>query len=93
MTTRTLTNAVAFAHPFVLGDLNEVLPPGVYSVETDEELIEGVNFIACRRVAVVFHLPSASADPALTRTITLHPRELDAALMRDAVSPVGRASS
>lgn len=62
MTTRTHTNAVAFAHPFVLGDLNEVLP-------------------------------SASADPALTRTITLHPRELDAALMRDAVSPVGPASS
>lgn len=38
-------------------------------------------------------LPSTSADPALTRTITLHPHELDAALTRDAVSSAGQAPS
>lgn len=89
MTTRTTTKSVTFAHPFVLGELKEVLPPGVYVVEADEELIEGVDVIAYRRVAIVFHLPSTSANPALTRTITLHPRELDAALVRDAAFPTG----
>lgn len=56
-------------------------------METDEELIEGIDFIAYRRVAIIFYLPSTSANPALTRTITEHFRELDAALMRDAAFP------
>jgi hypothetical protein len=89
MTTRTTTKSVTFAHPFALGELEEVLPPGVYVVETDEELIEGVDFIAYRRIAIEFHLPSTSANPILTRTITLHPHEFDAALVRDAAFPTG----
>ena len=83
MTTRTTTKSVTFIHPFVLGDLDEVFPPGAYSVETDEERVEGVAFVAFRRVSVVFHLPSRTGNPVLTRVITMHPRELDAALLRD----------
>lgn len=86
MTTRTSTHTVTFARPFVLGDLDEVLPAGAYSVETDEELIEGISFIAYRRVSVLVHLPSSSGNPALTRTVVLHPRELDSAMLRDAAT-------
>lgn len=75
---------VTFKRPFVLGDLDELLPPGKYTVETNEELVSGVSFIAYRRVSVVIHLPAPSGDPALARAVTLHPRELDAALLRDA---------
>ena len=84
MTVRTSTKTVTFKRPFVLGDLDERLPPGDYTVETHEELVPGVSFLAYRRVSVVVHLPSPSGDSALMRAVTLHPRELDAALLRDA---------
>jgi hypothetical protein len=87
MTIRTRTKTVTFRQPFVLGDLDEVLPPGVYTVETCEELVPGVSFVAYRRVSVVFHLPSPCGNAMLTRTVVLHPRELDAALLRDAAPP------
>jgi hypothetical protein len=84
MTVRTSTKTVTFRRPFVLGDLDETLPPGDYTVETDEELVPGVAFIAYRRVSVLIHLPSPTGNPGLTRTVVLRPRELDAALLRDA---------
>jgi hypothetical protein len=84
MTVRTSTKTVTFKRPFVLGDMDELLPPGDYTVETQEELVPGVSFLAYRRVSVVVHLPSPSGDPAQTRTVTLHPRVLDEALLRDA---------
>jgi hypothetical protein len=84
MTVRTSTKTVTFKRPFVLGDMDELLPPGDYTVETQEELVPGVSFLAYRRVSVVVHLPSPSGDPAQTRTVSLHPRVLDEALLRDA---------
>jgi hypothetical protein len=84
MMVRTSTKTVTFKRPFVLGDLDEPLPPGDYTVETHEELVPGVSFLAYRRVSVAIHLPAPSGDPALMRTVTLHPRVLDEALLRDA---------
>jgi len=92
MTIRTRTTAVTFKRSFVLGDLDEVLPPGVYDVETDEERVEGVAFIAYRRVSVVVHLPSPSGNPSLARSVTVRPGELDAALLRDAAAANGGLS-
>ncbi len=83
MTVRTSTKTVTFRRPFVLADMDEVLPPGDYTVETDEELVPGVAFVAYRRVSVAVHLTSPSGNPAQTRLVVLHPRELDAALLRD----------
>jgi len=43
---------VTFANSFKLGDFEEVLPPGIYEVETDEELLEGLSFQAYRRIRI-----------------------------------------
>ena len=83
MTTRTSKKTVTFRRPFVLGGFDEVLPAGAYSVETDEELLEGISFPAYRRVLTVIHLQSKSGRPGLTRALTIDPNELDAALERD----------
>lgn len=83
MTIRTSEKTVTFRKPFVLGGLDEVLPAGDYSVETDEELLDGVSFPAYRRILTVIHLHEKSNNPRLTRTMTIDPNELDAALMRD----------
>ena len=83
MTARTLTKTVTFKRPFMIGGFDEVLPAGDYRVETDEELLEGVSFPAYRRILTVIHLPAASGNPNLTRSLTIDPDELDAALTRD----------
>jgi hypothetical protein len=84
MTIRTSEKTVTFRNPFVLGGLDEVLPAGAYSVETDEELLEGISFPAYRRILTVIHLHAEPNNPGLARTLTVHPNELDAALQRDA---------
>ena len=86
MTVRTTKKCVTFAKPFTLGDFDEVLPPGTYDVETDEELLEGLSFHAYRRILTLIHLPAKSGHPGLSRTLTIDPNELDAALKRDAAS-------
>jgi hypothetical protein len=96
MTVRTSKKTVNFRKPFVLGGFDEVLPAGAYNVETDEELLEGISFPAYRRKLTVIHLHAESDNPGLTRTLTIDPNELDAALKRDqapAELPVGRDAS
>ncbi len=86
MTMRTTKKTVIFANSFKLGDFEEVLPPGPYDVETDEELLEGLSFHAYRRILTQIHLPAKSGKPGLSRTLTIDPDQLDAALKRDAAS-------
>jgi hypothetical protein len=96
MTIRTSKKTVTFRKPFVLGGFDEVLPAGAYSVETDEELLEGISFPAYRRILTVIYLHAESDNPGLTRTLTIDSNELDAALKRDqapAELPVGRDAS
>ena len=83
MITRTIKKTVTFRHPFVLGALEEVLPPGTYTVETDEELIQGLSFPAYRRVLTVIRLPVTIGNPALTRAMTIAPETLARALEQD----------
>ena len=93
MTTRTIKRTVVFEKSFVLGGFDEVLSAGAYSVETDEELLDGISFPAYRRISTLIRLPTKSGNPAFTRALTIDPNELDAALLRDQASaavPVGR---
>lgn len=83
MTIRTSEKTVTFTNPFVLDGFDEVLPAGAYSVETDEELLEGISFPAYRRILTVIHLHTEPNNPGLARTLTIDRNELDAALQRD----------
>ncbi len=83
MTIRTSTDTVTFKRPFVLGGFDEELSAGTYSVETDEELLDGLSFPAYRRILTMIRLHAKSGHPGLTRTLTIDPKELDAALKRD----------
>ena len=83
MTIRTTKNTVSFNKPFTLGGLDEVLPAGAYSVETDEELLEGISFPAYRRILTLIQLHAKPGHPGVTQTLTIDPNELDAALKRD----------
>ena len=43
---RTTRQIVAFDQPFSLSGVDEVQPAGAYAVDVDEELIEGLSFLA-----------------------------------------------
>lgn len=75
---RTTRGTITFAHPFSLDGIDGVQPAGTYVVETDEDLIEGLSFIAYQRVATTIYLPLASGG-ASVQAIRVDPRELDAA--------------
>jgi hypothetical protein len=60
MTTRTSSKIVIFDKPFSLKGVDQTVPAGNYRVDTDEELLEGVSFVAYRRVSTVMFLPVKS---------------------------------
>jgi hypothetical protein len=83
MVTRTTRKTITFRRPFSLSAIDEVQPSGTYTVDTDEELIDGLSFLAYRRVATLLHLPSTSSKVGVTEIVTVNPVELEAALNRD----------
>ena len=46
MTERTVRSTMTFRHPFLLNGFDEPLSAGIYTIETHEELIEGLSFPA-----------------------------------------------
>ena len=86
MTIRTNTETIVFRNAFVLEGFDEVLPAGTYTMETDEEIVNGVSFMAYRRVSARLHLHAESDRPGIARTLIVDPEELDAARQRDRAS-------
>ena len=80
MTTRTDHRTVTFRQPFHLDGIEGLMPPGAYLVDTDEETIDELSFIAWRRMATTIHIRRNGA----TQVFRIDPVELDATLMRDA---------
>ena len=83
MKTRTSDKTVTFRRPFVLAGLDELLPAGDYSVETEEELVEGISYAVFRRTSTLLLLHAEAGLPHLARALTIDPAELEAALERD----------
>jgi hypothetical protein len=79
MTTRTSTKTVTFARPFLLDEVGADLPAGDYQVETEEETLDGVSFLAYRRVATHIMVRTGSG----VQVWAIHPDGLDFALARD----------
>ena len=84
MTTRTTRKTVTFTGPFSLKGIDGIQPAGVYDVDTDEELIDDLSFLAYRRIATMIHLWKDGA----AQTYRVDPVELDARLLRDAGATV-----
>ena len=85
MTTRTTKSMVTFTRPFNLTGFDGEQPAGCYSVETDEELLEGVSFPAYRRMATMMQLDvSARGSAGVLQVAVINPDELAAALAADA---------
>jgi len=73
MTIRTIRKTVTFTRPFALAGIDGVQPAGTYDVDTDEETIDDVSFLAWRRVATMIHLRKDGA----TQVHRIDPAELE----------------
>jgi hypothetical protein len=84
VTERVTRKTVKFRHPFVLAGVDGEHPAGTYVVETTEESIGGLLFVAYRRVSTITILASAQFGPASRQLATIEPLDLEAAQARDA---------
>ena len=76
MTTRTITTSVTFHRPFYLKGVDRLLPPADYRVVTDEEVIEGLSFMAYHRISTVIFVPAESG--CAVEMMTIDPTDLQA---------------
>jgi hypothetical protein len=83
MTIRTIRQTIAFRKPFYLKGVDRLLPPGDYSVVTDEELIDGLSFSAYHRISKVMFVPAQSGSAV--EMVTIEPLDLEATLEQDSL--------
>ena len=79
MTTRTISRTVTFRRPFVLEGFANLLPAGIYAVDTEEEELDSVLAQGWRRVSTIMRV---RVDGAV-EVRSIHPDALHEALMRD----------
>jgi hypothetical protein len=85
VTLRIKRETLTFAHPFKLRGVDEAQPAGAYTVETDEEAIEGLSFLVYRRIATVIFLPIARGGAGSFQALTVTPQELEIAQAEDGI--------
>ena len=73
---RTIRKSVIFDRPFSLSAIDEVQPAGRYTVDIDEELIEGLSFLAYRRVTTTIYLPLRQGGAGSMQAVRVDPAEL-----------------
>ncbi len=83
MTARTTIASLTFARPFTVTGIDAPQPAGVYVVETDEEPIDELSFLAYRRVCTRIRLAADPKRPGIVETVTVDPAELEAASTRE----------
>ena len=83
MSTRTTQSFVRFSSPFLLFGFDAPQPAGEYRIEQDDELIEGLSWLAFRRVATFIHLPAVAPGRNPEQMVPIDPSDLEAALEKD----------
>ena len=86
MTVRTSQRTVTFTRAFSLNGLDDAQPAGTYTVQTHEESLPGLSFLAWRRSATLIFLPSRPGGAFGEQLVEIDPLELEAAQERDAAS-------
>jgi hypothetical protein len=94
MSVRTSRKTVTFTRPFVLQGFGNVLPPGDYVVDTEEERLDTSLTLAWRRISTVMRV---RVDGAV-ECRAVDPDELAEALLRDGAdnapgSPASRVTA
>ena len=85
MQERTTRKSVTFLHPFSLSGIDEKLEAGTYDVETCEERIEGLSFVAYRPVSTTIVIAASGYRHGATQVVAIDPLDLEVAQQIDAL--------
>lgn len=83
MSVRTTIANVTFDRTFWIDGYDGLFQPGVYAVETDEQLLDGLSFAAYVRVRTALHLHRTERRSGDSRTVIVSGLAFDDALDRD----------
>ena len=84
--TQSTTTEVTFRHAFDLEAVGSGLPAGTYRVDIEEERIDGLSFLAYRRLSTYIRLPAIGHRSTSEPMFLVDPKELTAAQERDAAA-------
>ncbi|UVC12385.1 hypothetical protein IHQ71_30745 (plasmid) [Rhizobium sp. TH2] len=84
MANRSVESFLTFRRPFSVGKEISSQPAGAYKLVIEEELIEGLSFLAYRRLSTVLEIPAMGIGTAVRQFIDVAPTDLDVALEKDA---------
>jgi hypothetical protein len=59
--------------------VDDLQPAGTYMIDIDEELIEGLSFLAYRRIATTIYVALVQGNHGSVQAIRVDPQELAAA--------------
>jgi hypothetical protein len=80
---RMTTRPVTFRHPFTIMGIDGWQPAGLYIIEMEDELLQGVSFPVWRRVHTAIRLPQHPGASIMEQVAVIDSGELDAALVAD----------
>jgi hypothetical protein len=83
MTVRTTSRSVTFRRAFSLKGADGLQPAGTYVVETEEEAIPTLSFLAYRRLSTTMMLSTRYGSAVVRQVIAIDPADLEAAQARD----------
>lgn len=76
MFNRTKHRTIHFDRPFTLRGVEETIAAGDYEIDDEEVLIEGLSWVAYRRIATFIKLPATVENQFRMRLIQLESDEL-----------------
>jgi hypothetical protein len=80
---RTTQTTVRFSSPFLLKGFDRAQPAGDYLVDHDEKLIEGISWLAYRRIGTFIHLPAIGISSPVQHIVEIDEKDLEDCLSRD----------
>ena len=83
MSVRTTARSVTFRRPFSLKGADGLQPAGIYVVETVEEAIPALSFLACRRLSTTTTLSTRYRGAVVRQVVAIDPTDLGAAQARN----------
>jgi hypothetical protein len=83
MSRRTRQETATFNHPFTMREVEGVQPAGSYTVQIEEETIDGLSFLASRRVETSMLFPLFPGATKSFQSVPVDPHELESSLARD----------
>lgn len=83
MNTRSSMSTVTLLHPFTLSGDHDVLPAGTYEVLVEEELLQGLSFLAYRKTASYLIVVGKGRNAGRTEMREIFGNDLEAVLRDD----------